>query len=173
MHYLRFSPPEDLLGSNSGWQVQLGRPSGYKTRSQTKDGRSAGAKSRVRRPCKVFFFFGSWKTDKNAQFLPFFPLNLLGLYVHLEIARDPESNSYVMIIWLTPAEPPATTHSCNHAFAVQKFQWSRCSHRASGWKFDIDFGVQLFEQECWLFRWFSVNAKIADILKLDLVWFLE
>ena len=46
------------------------------------------------------------KTDKKCSFITFFPLNLLRLYVHLEIALDPGSNSYVMIIRLTLVEPP-------------------------------------------------------------------
>ena len=58
-----------------------------------------------RDPAKSFFRLVK-KLIKNVHLLPFFPLNLLRLYVHLEIARDPGSNSYVMIICLTPVEPP-------------------------------------------------------------------
>ena len=44
-----------------------------------------------------------------------------------------------------------TAHPCNHAFAVQKFSQSRCSHLAtpifycSRQNFDLNFSVQIFE----------------------------
>ena len=45
-----------------------------------------------------------------------------------------------------------TTHPCSHAFAVQKFRRLRCSQRGgkivdcTGYKFVLDFGVQIFER---------------------------